>query len=206
MPNALIDDLLRAATAPNLGSQPAAGLTNPSPATEALRLLSTQIDTLRGLYQTQSVQTSENTTAVAQNTRSRAGEVGSTVGAVAKATGNAVSGSLPLIPIISSIAKLFGFGRDQQQAPALTPFALPDSLDLEGGVIRSGSSAVDGISYGQNSLPRATSQGAARQTSINVNVQTLDSRSFLDHSEDIARAVREAMLNSHPLNDVISEI
>jgi hypothetical protein len=34
----------------------------------------------------------------------------------------------------------------------------------------------------------------------------MDSRSFLDHSDDIARAVRDAMLRSHSLNDIVSEI
>jgi hypothetical protein len=42
--------------------------------------------------------------------------------------------------------------------------------------------------------------------SITVNVQAMDSQSFLDRREDIARAVREAMLQSHSLNDVVSEL
>ncbi len=46
--------------------------------------------------------------------------------------------------------------------------------------------------------------GAAAQ--ITVQVQAMDSRSFLDHSEDIAQAVRQAMLNSHGINDVITEL
>ncbi len=41
---------------------------------------------------------------------------------------------------------------------------------------------------------------------VTVEVRALDSRSFLEHSEDIARAVREAMLHSHALNDVVSEL
>jgi hypothetical protein len=57
---------------------------------------------------------------------------------------------------------------------------------------------------------QTTSGGNARGTSlapqITVQVQAMDSRSFLDHSEDIARAVREAMLNSHGINDVITEL
>jgi len=44
------------------------------------------------------------------------------------------------------------------------------------------------------------------QPQITVNVQAMDSQSFLDHSGDIARAVREAMLNMHPMNDLISEL
>jgi hypothetical protein len=47
-------------------------------------------------------------------------------------------------------------------------------------------------------------QAAAPQ--VTIQVQAMDSRSFLDHSTEIARAVREAMLNMHSLNDVVSEL
>jgi len=50
------------------------------------------------------------------------------------------------------------------------------------------------------------SKGPGGGAQIVVNVQAMDSRSFLDHSQDIAQAVREAMLNMHALNDVVSEI
>jgi hypothetical protein len=38
-----------------------------------------------------------------------------------------------------------------------------------------------------------------------VQVQAMDSQSFLDHSSDIAQAVRQAMLQSSVLNDVVRE-
>jgi hypothetical protein len=41
---------------------------------------------------------------------------------------------------------------------------------------------------------------------ITIQVQAIDSRSFQDHSAEIAQAVREAMLNSHALNDVVNEL
>jgi len=41
---------------------------------------------------------------------------------------------------------------------------------------------------------------------ITVQVQAMDSQSFLDHSGDIALAVRQAMLQSSVLNDVIREV
>jgi hypothetical protein len=90
------------------------------------------------------------------------------------------------------------------------------------------------LSYGQDGLARAVESGmltdvqpkrtrganlgvepafaekpgsATRQTPlININVQAMDSRSFLDHSSEIAQAVREAMLNMHALNDVVSDL
>ncbi len=41
---------------------------------------------------------------------------------------------------------------------------------------------------------------------ITVNVQAMDARSFLDRSNDIALAVRDAMLNMNAINDVVNEL
>lgn len=41
---------------------------------------------------------------------------------------------------------------------------------------------------------------------VTVQVQAMDSRSFLEHSDEIARAVREAILNSHAINDAVQEL
>jgi hypothetical protein len=41
---------------------------------------------------------------------------------------------------------------------------------------------------------------------ITVNISAMDSKSFMDRSDDIARAVREAMLHSHSLNDVVNDL
>jgi hypothetical protein len=48
--------------------------------------------------------------------------------------------------------------------------------------------------------------GDLRQPHVVVNVNALDTQSFLDRSSDIARAMRDAMLHMHPVNDMISEI
>jgi hypothetical protein len=34
----------------------------------------------------------------------------------------------------------------------------------------------------------------------------MDSRSFLDHSSEIAQAVRDAMLNLNSINDVVNDL
>ena len=34
----------------------------------------------------------------------------------------------------------------------------------------------------------------------------MDSQSFMDRSNDIASAVREAMLNNHPINGVVTDL
>ena len=41
---------------------------------------------------------------------------------------------------------------------------------------------------------------------VQIQVNAMDSRSFMDHSTDIANAVRQALLNSHSLGDVIAEL
>jgi hypothetical protein len=51
-----------------------------------------------------------------------------------------------------------------------------------------------------------SSSSSNSQQQIVVQVQAMDSQSFLDRSHDIAQAVRQAMLNSHPVNDVIMDL
>ena len=203
MPNSLIDDLLKSTL---FTADPRASAETPgvSPASEALRGLTSQLEVLRGLYQAQTGQVNENTAAVVQNTRSKSADVGSKAIDIARTAGGALGGGLTLFPLISGIAKLFGFGDGQQEPISLPHFALPSSVALDGSISQNGTSAVSGVSYGQSGLPRANSTGS--NTNIQLNIQTMDSKSFLDHSDDIARAVREAMLNSHPLNDVVAEI
>jgi hypothetical protein len=41
---------------------------------------------------------------------------------------------------------------------------------------------------------------------ILVQVHAMDSQSFMDHSQEIAQAVRQAMLNMHSVNDVMSDL
>ncbi|HKD08810.1 MAG TPA: hypothetical protein VKB79_23105 [Bryobacteraceae bacterium] len=41
---------------------------------------------------------------------------------------------------------------------------------------------------------------------VTVNINAMDSQSFLDRSNDIANAVRCAMLNMHPINDVVTSL
>jgi hypothetical protein len=50
----------------------------------------------------------------------------------------------------------------------------------------------------------STQSSAAPQ--ITVNVSAMDSQSFMDRSDDIASAVRAAMLNMHPINNVVADL
>lgn len=110
---------------------------------------------------------------------------------------------LGLSPLISGIARLFGSGRDNSAPPPLTRFALAPSVQVNGGVSE-GVGQAFAVDHPQGGLPRAVP--AASPTQITVQVQAMDSRSFLDHSSDIAQAVRQAMLESSVLNDVVREV
>jgi hypothetical protein len=137
------------------------------------------------------------------------------LGSYARALGSPAAsqgqaGGLPYLiaPLARLVIGLFGGGEEPAPAP-LAKFALQARMRFD---------AADGpgasllaADYGQDGLPRAYAPEKAGQTGqagaqVTVNVQAMDSRSFLDHKEDIARAVREAMLNSHSLNDVVSEL
>jgi hypothetical protein len=58
-----------------------------------------------------------------------------------------------------------------------------------------------GLGDSDSSL-RSSQQGQ----NILVQVQAMDTQSFMDHSQEIAQAVRQAMLNLNSLNDVILDL
>jgi hypothetical protein len=64
---------------------------------------------------------------------------------------------------------------------------------------------------GGSSATASSSAGASGQTEAapgqsTASVQTVDARWFLDHSSDIAAAVKNAMLNLNSINDVVSDL
>jgi hypothetical protein len=117
-----------------------------------------------------------------------------------------LGGGLGLSPLLAGIASLFGGGGDRSTPVPLTKFALPPSIQATGGVNESGGQAF-AVDNPQGGLPRAAPTGgqASAPAQITVQVQAMDSKSFLDHSGDIAMAVRQAMLESSVLNDVVRE-
>ncbi len=106
-----------------------------------------------------------------------------------------------LSPILSGIMSLFGGG--SSTSTALSAFEMPSSVNVETAI----NQPVTGIGQGQASGQTGGGQtSAASQQAIQVQVSAMDSQSFLDHSSDIANAVRRALLDSHPLSDVIAEL
>jgi len=44
------------------------------------------------------------------------------------------------------------------------------------------------------------------QPQVTLHIQAMDTQSILNRSADIAQAVRQAMLQSHPINDVVADL
>jgi len=123
------------------------------------------------------------------------GTIGSTLGGV-------LGGGLGLRSLVSGIAGLFG-GGDASTPAALPTYMAPLPINLDAGFSEGGGGAY-GVDSAQGGTPRAQTNSSSSQ--ITVQVQAMDSQSFLDHSGDIALAVRQAMLQSSVLNDVIREV
>jgi len=143
--------------------------------------------------------------AASESTRSGTSASGSSSsGPVASTLLDVFGAGLGLSPLISGIASLLGgAGSGSHPAPdPLVKFALPPSIHANAGVSESGGAAF-AVDNPQGGIPRAAP--ASVPTQITVQVQAMDSKSFLDHSGDIAMAVRQAMLESSVLNDVVRE-
>ena len=84
--------------------------------------------------------------------------------------------------LISSIASLFG--GEKKAPPPLQLFQLPDAVNQT-------------VHVGT---------GSSTGSAVHVHVQAMDTQSFVNRSNEIAQAIKTAMLNSHSLNDVVSEL
>lgn len=143
--------------------------------------------------------TSANTDALGLNSQTKSSSSGGEVSDVLSTASGLLGGGLSLMPLVSLFSSLFGGGQSQTPAP-LAPYSLPPSLNLES------TTNNQDVVWGENGLPRGASGGASGTQQITVQVQAMDSQSFLDHSDDIAQAVRQAMLNMSSLNDVVSNL
>ncbi len=115
-----------------------------------------------------------------------------------------LTSGLGLAPLGSSILKLFG--KRRQELEDLRAFEAPLPIHV---------SAVNGEGHpfalpravrGDRGNIRAVGESPTAAPAVVVNVDAMDSRSFMDRSGEIASAVREAMLHMHPVNDVVSEL
>lgn len=177
--------------------------TSNSDVTEQLTSLTTQISSLTSIQQSQISALQDNTQAITQNTSSKSSSGSSVSSTVESAASSVLGGGLSsLSPLIGGILSLFGGGGQTQEVPS--PFMLPQPVQSVAGLTSSAPGQVVPVSYGETGQPRAQSASASPQVTIQVNA--MDSQSFLDHSDDIANAVKQAILNSSSLNDVISSL
>jgi len=165
---------------------------------------------LSALNATQQAEAQLDANAMVQHTSSSSSGGSSLGGTIGDLAGSLLGGGGGLTSLVQGLFSLFGGGGGHTTQP-LTPFTLPDSISYAAGVNGPGSTPVP-VDYGQGGQVRslsssapAASGGNSGQT-VQVNVSAMDSQSFLDRSDDIANAVRAAMLNSHPINDVISSL
>ena len=169
--------------------------------------------------------TAETRTSSAASGESSGG-TGSTILSVAETV---LGSGLGLVPLVGELFALFG-GGGASAPPVLEKYAMPESQSFEGADTGGGINAADYDDMGRprmySGTPNGTrmpggreavsaaaagagagaSTGTAGAPQIQVNVQTMDAQSFLDHSSDIAEAVRQAMLNLSSLNDVVSDL
>jgi len=145
----------------------------------------------------------QQTIAAMTQPASDAGGGGASGSSILSTIGGVLGGGLGLAPLVSGLAGLFGGGGDASAPAALPTYTAPLPIHIDAGFSEGGGGAY-GVDAVQGGAPRAMTSSPAAQ--ITVQVQAMDSSSFLDHSQDIALAVRQAMLQSTVLNDVIRDV
>jgi hypothetical protein len=170
--------------------------------TDQLTTITTQLQELQTINQSQMESIQANTSALGVNTGAKGSGTGtSAAGSVGNTLLDVLGLGSGLSPLISGLVSLFG-GGGGGQTTAVTPYIQPLPVHLTAGFTGSAAGGASGVDYGEGGQPRQTTAASAQQQ-ITVQVQAMDSQSFLDRSNDIAAAVRKAMLETSVLNDVI---
>jgi len=170
----------------------------------ALSQAGQRIQQLQSAYQQQASLITENTQALQSNTSSHSSGAGGELGSVAS---NLFGGALGFLsPIVSGIASLVGGSSPPQPLPIYTPHP---PVSISGAVQAVPAPAPTQVSNSNTSATTSSSGNNSQSNyspQITVNVSAMDSQSFMDRSNDIASAVREAMLNMHPINNVVADL
>ena len=140
---------------------------------------------------------------------SEAGGAGSTAESVASTFFESGFG---MAALVKGLVGLFGGGGSSSQP--LEKYEMPSAIDFEsmqtggglsaGSFDQTGTMRAVGAAGDEGTVTAGGSGGSAAP--ITVNVQAMDAQSFLDHSDDIAQAVRGAMLSMGSINDVVNEL
>lgn len=159
---------------------------------------------LAGLREAQEVQTR----AVTENTRATLESVARSARGALAAAGNAViDGGLPgtgLTALAGGILRMLSRG-SSESAEALPLLLAPAPIHIEAALPTGEISNFAEIVRDQSGVARRVTEQPAAAPAVTIQVNAMDSRSFLDHSDEIARAVKHALLNSHSLRDVVGE-
>lgn len=167
--------------------------------TNSLSQAGREIAQLRSAFQQQADLITANTQAVQGNTSAQGSHsAASTVGHLASGLFGGALGFLS--PVISGIASLFGSGGS---APPVLPVYTPPAPISIGGILHSNPAGPQS-NAGSPAPAQNNTQNYSPQITVQVNA--MDSQSFMDRSNDIASAVREAMLNNHPINGVVTDL
>ncbi len=121
----------------------------------------------------------------------------------ASVLGGLVTGRASALGVALPLLSLLGLtSRKASDLEPVSRFELPESNRVDLG-FEASTGGLGRVDYGERQTLRPVSGGPAPQ--INIHVSALDSKSFLDRSDDIADAVRSAVLRSHSLSDALAE-
>lgn len=129
-------------------------------------------------------------------------EIFNATGSGNSSLGANVLSSLLLGPVWTTLLGLFGC-RDNEQSRIFQRFEAPSAVSKS----RSAQTSEDGRGQDirRDSFGMSTNNVIATPP-VNISIQALDARSILDRSDDIAAALKHALLFNHNVNDGLSEL
>lgn len=117
------------------------------------------------------------------------------------------TGGRGLLSAILPMHRLTGRQSDDREIALHDPvrFQLPEMLRLD--TARTDDNGIVPVDYDLAGRPRISERANATiaPPSVTVQVNALDSRSFIERSDDIAAALKEALLHSHAVADFLME-
>ena len=133
----------------------------------------------------------------------------SSVGGIGGLFNSLLGGFGSLLSIFSLGSSLFSLFSGSKPQQTLTPYKAPPSQSLE---VANSDNILAGLpraDLSANGTPRTYLTGPnatpSQPVQVTVNVSAIDSRSFQDYAPALADAVRQAMLNMNPINQLIRE-
>ena len=221
---------------PSAGGSGASGGAANSDLTTALSEAGQQIAQLQSTYQQQAALISANTAAIQSNTSAQGSHATTTAGSVASSFfGGALGFLSPVISGIASLfgggaqprrrlcLSMCRRPRSKSPVPFPAPFdgddrSIRDAAFCPAACDNQPLSTMPGLAVptppavanparpATTNVQGSNGSNSAATTQVTVNISAMDSQSFMDRSTDIANAVREAMLNMHPINNVIANL